>query len=87
LEAYYLGTPVCFVKGTSVEEILSVTTTRGGFSLDDPATLFAALDDVLSMTADEVRQHGLRLRENYAADKIAARMLDVFRGCCPLPPL
>jgi len=80
LEAYYLGTPVCFVKGTSVEEILSVTTTRGGFSLDDPATLFASLEDVLSMTADEVRQHGLRLRHVYAADKVAARMMDVFRG-------
>jgi glycosyltransferase involved in cell wall biosynthesis len=78
LEAYYLGTPVCFVKGTSVEEILAVATNKGGFDLDDSSSLFQALDEVLAMTAGEIRACGLMLRETYSAQKVAARMLDVF---------
>jgi glycosyltransferase involved in cell wall biosynthesis len=79
LEAYYLGTPVCYVKGTSVEEILAPATSKGGFTLDDPATLFDAMDEVLAMSPEEVRQCGLKLRETYASDKVAERMFSVFR--------
>jgi glycosyltransferase involved in cell wall biosynthesis len=78
LEAYYLGTPVCFVKGTSVEEILSFATSKGGFNLHDPQSLFKALEEVMSMSADEVKSCGLKLRETYAAQKIAERMIEVF---------
>lgn len=79
LEAYYLGTPVCYIQGTSVEEILHAATTKGGFSLENPQSLIAALDEVTSMSPQEVRACGLKLREIYAADKVAARMLSVFR--------
>lgn len=79
LEAYYLGTPVCFVRGTSVEEILGVATSRGGFSLDDMDSLFSALDDVMRMDPEEVRQCGLKLRDAYACEKVAAKMAEVFR--------
>jgi glycosyltransferase involved in cell wall biosynthesis len=78
LEAYYLGTPVCYVKGTSVEEVLSVATNKGGFSLDDAESLFAALDEVMAMSPEEVRACGLKLRDAYAAGKVAERMLSVF---------
>jgi glycosyltransferase involved in cell wall biosynthesis len=78
LEAYYLGTPVCFVRGTSVEEILSVATARGGFSLASSESLFSALDDVMTMTPEEIRNCGLKLRETYAARKVAQRMIHVF---------
>jgi glycosyltransferase involved in cell wall biosynthesis len=78
LEAYYLGTPVCFVKGTSVEEVLSVATERGGFRLDSPDSLFSALADVTAMSTDEIHQCGLKLREAYAASKVAERMMKVF---------
>jgi glycosyltransferase involved in cell wall biosynthesis len=78
LEAYYLGTPVCYVKGTSVEEILSVATHKGGFNLQEPQSLFAALDEVMSMSADEVQACGLQLRQTYSAQKVANRMLEVF---------
>jgi glycosyltransferase involved in cell wall biosynthesis len=78
LEAYYLGTPVCYVKGTSVEEVLAVTTTKGGFVLEDMESLFAALDEVLAMPPEEVRECGLKLRETYAAAKVVERMLSVF---------
>jgi hypothetical protein len=69
---------VCFVEGTSVEEILSVATHKGGFNLHDPQSLFNALNEVMSMSADEVRSCGLMLRDTYAAKKIANRMIEVF---------
>ena len=78
LEAYYLGTPVCFVRGTSVEEILSVATAKGGFSLESADSLLRALDEVMAMPAGEVRECGLKLREAYAAEKVAERMVAVF---------
>lgn len=79
VEAYYLGTPVCYVKGTSVEEVLGVATVKGGFSLDDAESLFEALDEVLAMTAEEVWECGMKLREMYAAAKVAERMMQVFQ--------
>jgi glycosyltransferase involved in cell wall biosynthesis len=79
LEAYYLGTPVCFVRGTSVEEILGVATSKGGFSLDSSDSLFKALDEVMMMAPEEIRECGLKLRETYAAHKVAERMADVFQ--------
>jgi glycosyltransferase involved in cell wall biosynthesis len=78
LEAYYLGTPVCFVRGTSVEEILGVATTKGGFDLNESASLFAALDEVITMRPEEIHDCGLKLRETYAAEKVADRMMAVF---------
>ena len=80
LEAYYLGTPVCFVKGTSVEEILGVAVTLGGFVLDDRESLFSALAEVMAMPEEDIRNCGLKLRETYAASKVAERMLDAFRS-------
>ncbi len=80
LEAYYLGTPVCFVKGTSVEEILSVATAKGGFVLENMESLFSALEEVMAMPDDEIRDCGLKLRETYAATKVADRMLAAFRS-------
>jgi glycosyltransferase involved in cell wall biosynthesis len=78
LEAYYLGTPVCYVKGTSVEEVLGAATAKGGFALDDSNSLFTALAEVMAMTPGEIRTCGLILREAYAAEKVAARMMEVF---------
>lgn len=78
IEAYYLGTPVCFVKGTSVEEVLAVATQAGGFHLNDPASLDHALADVLAMPPTEIHRIGLHLRKTYAATKVVDRMVDVF---------
>ena len=80
LEAYYLGTPVCFVKGTSVEEILGVATEKGGFSLDSSESLFSALDAVMQMTPEEIHSCGLKLRETYAAVNVAQKMMAAFRA-------
>jgi len=78
LEAYYLGTPVCFIKGTSVEEILSVATDKGGFSLENFDSLFIALDEIIKMEPQEIHRIGLNLRETYASQKVAERMVSVF---------
>lgn len=78
LEAYYLGTPVCFVRGTSVEEILGVATRKGAFSLESPDSLFAALEEVMEMSAEQVRECGLKLRATYAAASVADKMVAVF---------
>ncbi|MEO5713787.1 MAG: glycosyltransferase [Luteolibacter sp.] len=78
LEAYYLGTPVCHVEGTSVGEILSVATTKGRFSLESAESLFSALDEVMAMELEEIHSCGLALRAEYAADKVAKRMLRAF---------
>lgn len=79
LEAYYLGTPVCYVEDTSVEEILGVATAKGKFSLTSSDSLFAALDEVMAMGSEEIRQCGLNLRKTYAAKKVAQRMMEVFQ--------
>lgn len=79
IEAYYLGTPVCFTKGTSIEEILEQSTSTGGFDLDAPESLWPALEEVLAMPAGEVGRIGLELRERYAVEKIVGRMVAAFR--------
>ena len=80
IEAYYLGTPVCYTCGTSIEEVLKVATPLGGFSLDEPTSLFAALSDVLQVSTDEIYDCGLKLRKTYAAEIVADRMVDAFRS-------
>ena len=79
IEAYYLGTPVCFTAGTSVEEVLGVATAKGGFDLDSPESFWRAVDEVLAMPAGEVRDCGLKLREAYDSRKVVERMMEVFR--------
>ncbi|MES2924196.1 MAG: glycosyltransferase [Verrucomicrobiota bacterium] len=80
LEAYYLGTPVCFVAGTSVEEVLGVATHKGAFSLDSRESLFSALEEVMTMSPDEVHECGLKLREGYATRIVTDKMLMAFRS-------
>lgn len=81
IEAYYLGTPVCYTLGTSIGEVLRVATPHGGFSLEDPASLFAAVDEVMRISPEEIRASGLKLRETYAAKAVAGKMMAVFRAC------
>ncbi len=79
IEAYYLGTPVCYVTGTSVEEVLAPATSKGGFHYGDEGSIFRALDEVMSLSAGEVRECGLKLRREYAADRVVDKILEVFK--------
>lgn len=79
VEAYYLGTPVCFSQRTSVEEVLAPAIAKGGFDLQNSDSLWDALNTVLALSSDEVRECGLTLRESYHSDKVVKRMIKVFR--------
>ncbi|BCX48324.1 hypothetical protein HAHE_22320 [Haloferula helveola] len=78
IEAYYLGTPVCYHRGTSVEEVLGVATDKGGFSLDDASSLWPVLEEVMALPPDEVRRTGLALRDAYSSKRVVERMMEVF---------
>ena len=80
VEAYYLGTPVCFVKGTSVQEVIAVATCKGAFSLESRESLFSALSEVMAMTPDEIHDCGLKLRKGYATQVVTEKMLVAFRS-------
>lgn len=78
IEAYYLGTPVVFTAGTSIEEILGESTSIGAFDLTDTSSLWRALNDVLAIPAPEIRRIGLELRERFSSSKVIERMVDGF---------
>ncbi|MEO8617224.1 MAG: glycosyltransferase [Luteolibacter sp.] len=80
IEAYYLGTPVCHVTGTSVEEILSIATLKGRFNLESSNSLFVALAEVMAMTPDEIYNCGLTLRKSYSAESVATKMMAAFKN-------
>jgi glycosyltransferase involved in cell wall biosynthesis len=81
LEGYYHGTPVCFVQGTSVEEILLPFTAKGAFVLDDPQSFKQALDDVLGMSRGDILKIKEGLRAKFSRDNfveaVAAALHDV----------
>jgi len=80
LEGYFHGTPVCFARGTSVEEIVSGFTTKGGFELNDPDSFKVALDDVLGMSFEEILKvrDGLKLKFSKAnfVEAVATALYD-----------
>jgi glycosyltransferase involved in cell wall biosynthesis len=78
IEAYYLGTPVCHVVNTSVEEILQVATSKGRFCLENFDSLRLALEEVLVMSQEEIYNCGLRLREAYSSETVASKMMIAF---------
>ena len=84
LEGYFHGTPVCFVRNTSIDEIVSPFTAKGGFFLDDPDSFRMAIESVLAMSAAEVEQvrEGLRARfskQNFV-NAVALALQDAARG-------
>ena len=81
LEAYYVGTPVCYVRETSVAEVVLDPSRRGEFALDDSQSLRTAIDRVLGMSGDEVKEIGDRMYEKFAISKICDRMIDIMRDC------
>ncbi|MEI7997933.1 MAG: glycosyltransferase [Candidatus Omnitrophota bacterium] len=81
LEGYFHGTPVCFVRGTSVEELILPFTAKGGFELEDPDSFKHALDDVLAMSLGEVLKvrDAMRLKfsKNNFVEAVATALHDV----------
>jgi glycosyltransferase involved in cell wall biosynthesis len=66
LESYYLGTPVCYVADTAVDEILRSETEVGRFNLQDRDSLLAALEAALGQTPDQVTAVAAGLRRRFS---------------------
>lgn len=78
LEAYYAGTPVCFVKETSVSEIIPEAGQFGGFELADVDSLFDALDSALNCSHEVVREISDQLYDRFAVQQTGDRMVQAF---------
>lgn len=79
LESYLLGTPVCYVAETAVDEILGMPEKTGCFSLSDSATLFSALESVIALPRDEIWKTAKRLGDTYNPVKYTDRIADILR--------
>ncbi|MDR1305490.1 MAG: glycosyltransferase [Verrucomicrobiales bacterium] len=78
IESVYAGTPVVFVKHTSVEEILGPAA-RAGFDLLDYASFAAAMQVVLKISTQEMAQDMAWIRERYNWQAVAERTLAAYR--------
>lgn len=77
LEAYDLGTPVVYVRDTSVEEVLG-NGVPGGFLLDDLDSFKAALGEALSLPAEYVKRHSATLGDRFSWEKTAAATVAAY---------
>jgi glycosyltransferase involved in cell wall biosynthesis len=80
LEAYLLGTAVCYVEGTAVDEVLGMPSGLGAFRLSDPESLFVALEDVMGIDESLMRETADRLRGKYDPKRFAARVAEKFHS-------
>ncbi len=78
IEALFVGTPVVFVRGTAVDEILEHPDV-GGFDLNDQESFDSALLDTLALPSGSTRQLADRLRAKYQWSEIARRTMEAYR--------
>lgn len=83
LESYYVGTPACFVRGTSVEEVMTmglggIESMPGGFELEDVDSFSRSLDDVVSLPMHDVRRASDRLYGEFSTERIASRVVSAL---------
>ena len=79
LEAYYVGTPVCFVGGTSVAEVVDPSGHAGSFAADDVDDFQTSLDWALSIRSDQVESISQAMHERFSTSLIADRVVSAFR--------
>ena len=78
LESYYVGTPVCFVDGTSVEEVVTAAGQFGSFKLDDPKSLYHALQSALGRNISQIESISSELFARFSNQKYADRVIETF---------
>ena len=78
LEGYYVGTPTCFVTGTSVVEVVQEQGRAGGFTLEDVDSFETALDWALSLSDETVRMIGDAMYTKFSTTQITQRVIDAF---------
>ncbi len=76
VEAYCLGTPACYVRGTAVDEVVDIPDSTGAFNLSDPSSFFTALDDVLALPSGTIAATRAHLHNKYAPKAFGKRVFD-----------
>jgi glycosyltransferase involved in cell wall biosynthesis len=77
VEAYMLGTPAVYTKGTALEEVLGAGS-PGGFERERES-LYAALNEVLKLDDNFIRRKAEWLERQYSCDNCASRTLEAYR--------
>ncbi len=78
LEAYYVGTPVCFVTGTSVSEVVTESGGFGAFELADSKSLYHSIDAALGQNRDQVDSISKSLFGIFSNQLYADRVIETF---------
>ncbi|MCY2983205.1 MAG: glycosyltransferase [Planctomycetota bacterium] len=78
LEAYYVGTPVCYVAGTSVGEVVSEAGGFGAFELADTTSLFQAIDFALGQSSKQIESISDLLFSKFSNQIYADRVIQTF---------
>jgi glycosyltransferase involved in cell wall biosynthesis len=78
LEAYYVGTPVCYVAGTSVSEVVTEAGQFGAFELADAKSLQRAMDSVFSQSVSQIQAISDTLFRKYSNQLYADRVIETF---------
>ena len=77
VESYLLGTPVAYLKGTAVEEILE-NDPVGGFHRDFDS-FQTALTQVLNLDSATIERKGMMLAQRYTWENCVRRTLEAYR--------
>ena len=78
LESYYAGTPVCYVAGTSVDEVVTEAGQFGSFELANTASLYLALQAALGKSGDQVESISDALFNRFSNQRYADRVIETF---------
>lgn len=82
LEAWFLGTPVCYSTGGSLPEILEGVPGRCPAPCTQPE-FEAALDEILALDASDLATYRDRLRKRFSVEAFGERVAALFRGWLP----
>lgn len=79
VEAYHLGTPVCYAAGTAMDEILDSPADRGAFGYEADS-LLSALEAVLRFSQEDVLAIRQRLLTRYGSQQMAVQVREVLKS-------
>ncbi len=78
LESYYVGTPVCFVAGTSVGEVVAEAGQFGAFDLADTGSLYGAIESALGQSQSQIESISDSLFGRFSNEQYANRVIETF---------
>ena len=85
LEAYYVGTPVCYVAETSVAEVVTDQGRFGAFELADSSSLYHALQASLGSSSETIQTISDALYQRFSNQRCADRVITSFAKLLGLP--